>query len=229
MNDGPKSLGLIVGIGPSAGIYYYRHLVRAFNTLPEPPRFFLAHADVATLRLLVAADDRDGMADYLAAFVEGLASAGCDVAAISATTAHLCFQQLITRSTIPIVSMLPAVRKGIRDSGFRRIALFGTRQTIESDLFGSLPDVDVVRPSANEVDQIAAIYARAVDRFGATPDDLFALEAIAKNLSRREAIEAVLVAGTDFSDAFEKYRPDYPFVDVSHLHIAAILESIASA
>jgi aspartate racemase len=223
-----KSLGLVVGLGPAAGIYYYRHLVRALDKLPVRPEFILAHADVRTVRSLAAEGTSADLADYIAPFLAVLAKAGCDVAAISAATPHLCLSELTPLSPIPIVSLLEAARDGVRHRGLQRVAIFGTRQTIESDLFGALTGVDVVRPRPSEIADIAAIYAAAVDRFGATQDDLAGLAVIANELFRRETIEAVVVAGTDLSDAFEAHPPDYRYVDVSNLHIDAIYDSIAS-
>jgi aspartate racemase len=223
-----KSLGLVVGLGPAAGIYYYRHLVRALNTLPVRPELILAHADVGTARSLAAEKPAD-LAEYIARFLIVLAKAGCDVAAISATTPHLCLSELTSLSPIPIVSLLDAARDGVLERGMQRVAIFGTRQTIESDLFGALTGVDVVRPRPSEIAGIATIYGRAVDRFGATQDDLAELAVIANELFRREAIEAVVVAGTDLSEALDAHPPNYPHVDVSKLHLDAIYDSICSA
>jgi aspartate racemase len=223
-----KSLGLVVGLGPAAGIYYYRHLVRAFNKLPVRPDFILAHADVGTVRSLAAEGKSADLADYIARFLAVLAKAGCEVAAISAATPHLCLSELTSLSSIPIVSLLQAARDGVLDRGMQRVAIFGTRQTIESDLFGALTGVDVVRPQASEIADIAEIYAAAVDRSGATQDDLTGLAVIANELFRRESIEAIVVAGTDLSDAFEAHPPDYPYVDVSNSHIDAIYHNVVS-
>ena len=220
-----KSLGLVVGLGPAAGIFYYRQLVRALNKLPLRPEFILAHADVGTARSLAAGSKTADLADYMLRFLVVLEKAGCEVAAISAVTPHLCLPELRSLSPIPIVSLLDAARDGVLDR-MQRVAIFGTRQTIESDLFGALTGVDVVRPRPSEIARIAAIYGAAVDRFGATQDDLAELAVIANELFRREAIDAVVVAGTDLSDAFDAHPPNYQYVDVSILHLDAIYDSI---
>ena len=223
------SLGLVVGIGPAASIYYYRELARAFNAFSKKPSFVLAHADIGTLRGYLAAGDSIGLAEYLALFIRRLAGAGCDVAAISATTAHLCLPQLSRISPLPIVSLLDSARNGLMSLGLRRVALFGTRQTVESDLFGALRALDVVRPRPCEITKIAEIYAGAVDKFGAGEDDLAALTSIAHQLIRGDGIEAVVIAGTDFSGAFKIHPPDYPYIDVSDLHIEAICQHLAAS
>jgi hypothetical protein len=74
----------------------------------------------------------------------------------------------------------------------------------------------------------AAIYAAAVYRFGATQDDLAELAVIANELFRRETIEAVLVAGTDLSDAFDAHPPNYQYVDMSKFYVGAIYNNIVS-
>ena len=222
------SLGLVAGIGPSAGFYYYKKLVRAFGGVRSRQSFVLAHGDVATVRAFLAADDPNGLAQYIASLIHILDNANCDLVAIAATTVHLCLPQLTTLARLPIISLLDAARSGLLSSGARRVALFGTRQTMESDLFGALRDIEVVQPEAAQITTIADIYARTVDRCGVSQDDLSALEGIAGTLFRRDAIDAVVVAGTDFSEAFHSRPPHYPFIDISDLHIAAICERVFS-
>ncbi|MGZ3528890.1 MAG: aspartate/glutamate racemase family protein [Vulcanimicrobiaceae bacterium] len=154
MRDRP-TLGLIGGLGLGAGIYYYRQLVNEFEERGEALSLLFAHADVRRVLGHVRAGEVRELTAYLRAIMESLSVAGCDVAAISAVTPHVCIAELMDASPLPIVNLLDAVGASIQECGMQRIALFGTRLVIETDLFGCLSGVDVVRPNADEIACIA--------------------------------------------------------------------------
>jgi aspartate racemase len=52
--------------------------------------------------------DRSALVEYLATSLRRLGAAGADVAAIAANTPHVVFDELVARSTIPIVSIVEA-------------------------------------------------------------------------------------------------------------------------
>ena len=55
---------------------------------------------------------------------------------------------------MPIIDMLEVTARGLRERGFSRVALFGTRFTIETALFGALNAVEVIPPRPQEIDEI---------------------------------------------------------------------------
>ena len=59
---------------------------------------------------------------------------------------------------MPIIDMLDVTARGLRERGLARIALFGTRFTIETALFGALDAFDVVSPRTQEIDEIHRVY-----------------------------------------------------------------------
>ena len=68
-------------------------------------------------------------------------SAGATFAAIPAVMPHLCFSELLPISPLPLVNLLEIVNHSVQSSGFRRVALFGMRFTVESSMFGALNGV----------------------------------------------------------------------------------------
>ena len=149
-----RCLGLIGGLGPGATVHYYRELVAAHEKQARIPRLLIAHADVQRVYAAVTAKDFDGLAHYLAGLVTQLAAGGAEITAIVAATPHICADQLIALSPLPLVNMLTEVANAVRARGLKRVALLGTRFTIETRLFGCLEDIDVVVPQPDEIDRI---------------------------------------------------------------------------
>jgi len=89
-----------------------------------------------------------------------LSDAGAQVAAIPAVTPHLCAPELTQRSPIPLVSLVDEIAREVRHREPKRVALFGTRFTMETGLFGRLQGVDVVMPKAAEIDFIHQAYVQ---------------------------------------------------------------------
>jgi aspartate racemase len=108
---------------------------------------FIAHADIARVLANVRNDEAVELARYPASFAESLAAAGADIGAIAAITPHICLPDIVQRTRLPLVNLLDETARAIKARGFRHVALFGTRFTIESKFLGKLDDVDVVQPS----------------------------------------------------------------------------------
>jgi aspartate racemase len=222
----PLTLGLIGGLSLGAGIYYYRELEKASEAQGQPLSMLLTHADVRTVLAHIDAGEINELTAYLRDLIESLRLAGCDVAAISAVAPHICITQLAALSPLPIVSILEAIRDELERRQLRRVALFGHRHVIETDLYGALPGVDVVRPRPDETAAIARTYAAVVSRGGVSKDRALFRD-IAEELCRRERLDAIVLAGTDLSILFESEEPGFPAIDCSQIHIRAITQRLA--
>src|SRR5512132_362406 len=111
-------------------------------------RLLSAHADVNQVRAFVETDDRAGLARYLAGFVSSLAAGGAEISAIVAITPHICAAELAAISPLPLIDIVSGVAAEVQARRLRRVALLGTRFTVESRMFGRL-GVDVVTPKAS--------------------------------------------------------------------------------
>jgi aspartate racemase len=221
-----RSLGLIGGLGVGATVHYYQSIVEACTTQGLVPKLFIAHADVAR----VLSSVRDGklveLAQYLAGFAESLAAAGASIGAIAAITPHICLHDIAQRTRLPLVSLLDETAREIRARGFRRVALFGTRFTIESKFFGALGDVEVVQPSPEEIDYIHRTYIEIVNAGRSSVTHETGLHNLAKTLCRRDNVEAIVLAGTELNLIFNDANTDFPAIDCARAHIDGIIRQL---
>ena len=218
----PATLGLVGGLGVPATMHYYRHLVGALETGGREAHIVIAHAKMQRALDYLLAGDLDALATYLAGFIRRMAAAGATVAAIPAVTPHICAAQLAKAAPIPFVNILDAIAAEVRRRGLQRIALFGTRYTIESRLFGTLPEADAVLPTRDEIDTIHATYLQIANGQGDPNEHRDALNTIAEALCRRESLDAILFAGTDLSLVFNESNTGFPHLDCAGAHLAAI-------
>jgi aspartate racemase len=123
-----------------------------------------------------------------------------------------------------MVDMLEVTARGLRERGFSRVALFGTRFTIETSLFGALDSFDVIRPEPQEIDEIHRVYLELATDGHTSAAGVEALRDIARAIRRRERVDAVVLAGTDLNLIFDEASAGFPAFDCASAHIHEILD-----
>ena len=226
VTDNPaRCLGLIGGLGPGATVLYYRELIAAIEQQGRVPRLLIVHADINYVYATITAKDYDALAKYLAGLIANMAAGGAELTAIVAATPHICAPQLVALSPLPLINMLSEVAAAVRAKGFKRVALLGTRFTVETRMFGSLGDIEVVMPQPDEVDQIHRIYMDIVAGRG-TEAQNNELRGLARKFIARDGAQAVLLAGTDLSIALNESNTGFPTIDCARVHIDAIVKRL---
>ena len=219
-----RLLGLVGGLGPNATVYYYNGLIAQHKAQGRVARMLIAHADVDYGRPLAESGRLDELARYLNGFIDEMAAAGAEMTAIVAVTPHICSTQLAPLLKIPLIDMVSTVADAIEARRLKRIALFGTRSTVQTKMFGRL-GVDVVMPRPDEIETINNAYLDVVyDR--STAATLDRLRDLAGTLMKRDGAEAVLLAGTDLSTVMNEQNAGFPTLDCAGVHIKEITRQL---
>jgi aspartate racemase len=218
-------IGLVGGLGVGAAIHYYREFAAAHDDGRQPMKLVMAHASIARVAAFAAAGDRRGLADYLAGFLARLKLAGATIGVVPAVTPHLCIDELKAITPIPVIDITAVVRDHLRDRKLSRVALFGTRFVVESNMYGRLPGFEVVRPHDSEIDFIHTAYSELAKTGVVSADDRRQLIALADTLRTRDGVEAILLAGTDLALMFDASNTPFPYVDCARVHIDSILRA----
>jgi aspartate racemase len=223
-----ECFGLVGGLGVGAAIHYYRELAKAHDKLKLPMNLAMVHADMARVMAWAGKGDAKSMGQYVAGVLTRLKAAGATFAAVPAVTPHLCFPELQSISPLPVVNLLEVVNDTLRSSGFHRVALFGTRFTVESAMFGALTAVEVVRPRPDEVDYIHNVYLKLASTGVGGNAEREGLTRMAEKLIERDSVDAIILAGTDLTLIFDESNITFPHVDCARVHLAAILRRMMS-
>ena len=133
-----KILGMIGGTGPESTVEYYRRLIATYHARVSEsgaPPIIINSVDNKNLVKWFTAGELAAVIDFLAAEIERLARAGADFGLIAAVTPHLGFDKLQQRARIPLLSIVEATADAATKAGLHRLALFGTRFTMQAALF----------------------------------------------------------------------------------------------
>ena len=167
---------MVGGLGPESTIDYYRRVLEAWQR-DDPstaPSIVIDSLDVRR-GLHLAEKDRPGLAEYLLASLRRLAGAGVDFAVMTANTPHIVFDELAARSPVPLVSIVEVCAEEGRRRGLHRLALLGTRFTMEAPFYPAVCaryGIAVVIP--NDADRVLAPTLSDISRldfFAAGVDD----------------------------------------------------------
>lgn len=213
-------IGLIGGIGPAATLAYYRKLVAAFRGRGAVLNLTIANADVLTLARHAEADDRLAQAKVYAGHLAQLKGAGADFATITSIGGHFCFAETAALTPLPLVSAITPVDTGLAARGIGRIGLLGTRQVMTSGLYGQLGQTVPITPE--DIDTIHESYI-AMAKSGVCTDAARALFLDQGQRLMDRGADAVLLAGTDLTLAFDGQVPGYPVIDAVDLHVEALV------
>lgn len=220
-----RCLGLMGGVGVGAFVHYYEALAAAYAAKGEPLPLVMANANIAVGQRYIEAGDLPGLARYLADLIGRMRDAGAEIAAIPAVTPHICFNELQPIAPLPLIDIVATLAEYLRTQGIKRVALLGTRYTIESAMFGRLAGVELVKPSADEITTIHDAYMRTANSGKGAADDHRVLTAMARTLIDRDGVQAIIFAGTDLSILFDDTNTSFPVIDCAQLHIEAILRA----
>lgn len=173
-------------------------------------------------------DPVPGLRDYLVSEITVLARAGATVALIAANTPHLVFDDVRQQSPIELVSIVDAARDAARERGLTRLAVFGTKFTMQGRFY---PDVflssgiELVCPAADEQAFIHDKYVSELLRNTFLPTTRGHLQRIIQAMKDSDGIDGVLLAGTELpllltgDDAC-----GVPLLDTTQIHVAAAVK-----
>jgi aspartate racemase len=224
-------VGLVGGLGPESTIDYYRRILEVWQR-DDPstaPAIIIDSLDVRRALHLVETD-QTALIEYLLASLRRLAGAGADFAVMTANTPHIVFDDLAARSPVPLLSIVEVCAQEAKQRALARLALLGTRFTMEAPFYPSVCaryGVAVVSP--NEADR-AWVHERYMGELleGAFREDTRrGFISLVSRLHAEEAIDGVILGGTELPLLLPTPAiGDIPALDTTALHVAAIVKRL---
>ena len=227
-----KTVGIVGGIGPESTIEYYRFIIEGFRertTDGSYPSIIINSVDLHRLIDWINAGELGPFTDYLAAAVEQLARAGADFAVLAANTPHLVFDQIRERSRLPLISIAEATCDQARESGLQRLGLLGTRFTMEAKFYPEVfarAGLTIVTPNETERAFVNEKYFGELLKNVFLPETREQLLAIINQMKQRDAIDGLILGGTELPLILRGADSDLPFLDTTRIHVQAIVDRL---
>jgi aspartate racemase len=229
-NSEMSIIGIIRGIGPESTIEYYRRIIESYRHRLKDrsyPHIIINSIDLSQLLELAGSARRSDLIRFLQKEVRRLAAGGAELGAFAANTPHIVFEEVQQKSPIPLVSIVESVCNEVKQLGFKKVGLFGTRFTMEGDVYSkvfSREGITVVLPIPEERDAIHEAYINELLANVFRPKTRQNLLSIAKRMKEEDAIQGVILGGTELPPLFQhNTRPPVPFLDTANIHVRHIL------
>jgi aspartate racemase len=198
-----KTLGMIGGVGPESTIDYYKNIIAMYRERKRDgsyPQFVINSVNLKTGLDFLEVNNLAGMAEFLLKEIEKLPRASAEFGIIAANTPHIVFDDVAPRSPIPLVSIVEATCEFAKARGFKGLALFGTRYTMQADFYQkvfSRAGIDLVVPDPKEQDYIHDKYFNELVVGKFLPETRAGLLAIVDRMKSEIDIDGVILAGTE--------------------------------
>ena len=154
-----KTIGMIGGMSWESSIEYYRIInqtVRAKLGGLHSAKSIMVSVEFAKVEALQHQNRWDELATLMIDAARSLEKGGADFVIICTNTMHKLYDEVQNSIDIPMLNIADATAARIKDDGVTRIALLGTRFTMEEDFYkGRLTDkfgLDVIIPAKDEME-----------------------------------------------------------------------------
>jgi aspartate racemase len=230
-----KTLGIIGGLGPESTVNYYQQIIALYRERTRDghyPEFIIFSVDLRKGLDFMDANDLSGMADFLLEAIGKLARAGAEFGLISANTPHIVFDDIASRSPIPLISIVEATCATAKAHNLKRLALFGTRYTMQANFYPKVfarEGIELLVPNPHDQDYLHQKYFSELIPGKFLPETRAGLLAIVDRMKGESDIDGVILAGTELPLILRD--PDHngiPFLDTTKIHVDAAVAEMLS-
>ncbi len=230
-----KTLGIVGGLGPESTVDYYQRIIALYRERQPDgsyPQFIIISVDLKKGLDFMDANNLTGMADYLLEGIGKLGRAGADFGLIAANTPHIVFEDVAPKSPIPLISIVEATCAAAKAQKLKRLALFGTRYTMEATFYPkvfSCEGIELFVPDPQDQDYIHDKYLNELVPGKFWPETRAGLLAIVDRMKAESDVDGVILAGTELPLILHgETHNGIPLLDTTKIHVEAAVAEMLS-
>jgi len=233
-----KKLGIVGGIGPASTIEYYKSINEGYqkslvnpSKCGENPPIIIDSLNLAVAYDLVEKKDWKNFADLFINSIRVLHCAGAEVAAISANTAHIVFNEVLAQSPIPVIGLIDETCKYGQIQGCKKAIVFGTGFTMNSGMYEKKCaeyGIEAIVPDETDQQTIHNIIFPNLVAGIVQENDKETIMKIAKKMLFEYKADALILGCTELPLLIQPDDLNAVLLDTTKIHIDAILKYILS-
>ena len=226
-----KTVGIIGGIGPESTIEYYRKIVSSYlerEATHNYPQIIINSIDMTKMLDLIGDGEFEEVSRYLIAEVKKLGSAGAEFGVLASNTPHIVFNQVRESSQLPLISIVEATCKKILDIGLEKVALFGTKFTMQGGFYSEvLSESGIAVITPDEVDQrfIHEKYMGELVKGIILDETRAGLISVIEKMKQKYNVQGVILGGTELPLIVKPAHVSGVYVfNTTDIHVESIME-----
>ncbi len=133
-----KRIGIVGGIGPESTVDYYKLILGAFKKQTAAmnyPEIIIYSANLSELMKILDERKWGSLTNWLLEKVSALYRAGAEFAVIGSNSPHVVFDDVRSRSPVPMLSIVEETCNKAAALGLKRLGLMGIAFTMQSDFY----------------------------------------------------------------------------------------------
>lgn len=225
-----KTIGLIGGMSWESSAVYYnlinkkvKEILGGFHSCKS----VMVSVDFAEIEKLQHLDDWDTLNKMMVTSAKQLESAGADFIVLCTNTLHLCAPAIAKNISIPFLHIAEATGLEIQKQGFKKVALLGTKFTMEKDFYKTyISDkygIEVIIPEEAERNQIHRIIYEELVQGILLEQSREVFKRIIRNLHEKGA-EGVILGCTEIPLLISDSDVDIPVFNTTTIHAEKAVE-----
>ena len=225
-----KKLGLIGGIGPESTLLYYKKITeKVYKREKLFPPLLIESLDVYRVLSYCGPKDFAGLTAYLATGITNLAAGGAQIVAMTGNTPHIVFDELSATSPVPLVSSVAVTADYVAMQGLKRPLLLGTLFTMREDFFKKAfrdAGIEAIVPEEDDQLKVHEIIEKELEAGIVTERAQKYFSDLVEEMIGSHHIDTLILGCTELPILFEMMNISVPVVDVTDVHVEALIKAV---
>lgn len=225
-----KTIGLIGGMSPESSLLYYdiiNKLTRERLGGSHSAKCILYSVDFGEVEKLQHEGNWQALNEMMAEAASNLEKSGADFILLCTNTMHLCKEAIITNTSIPFLHIAEAAGEQIRNKQLKKVALLGTRFTMEKDFYKAVLkdqfNLEVIIPDEQERTTVHKIIYEELVNGQVLNTSREKYIGIIKKLEEKGA-EGVILGCTEIPMLISNNDVNIPVFDTTRIHAATAVD-----
>ncbi|MEL0652726.1 aspartate/glutamate racemase family protein [Algibacter sp. TI.3.09] len=224
-----KTIGLIGGITPESTILYYRilnQLAASKYGESHSAKVIINSVDFGEIAQLQSEDRWDLLNEIMSKAALSLEHAGASCILICANTMHLSIEAVKAVVNIPVIHIAEATSKQIITEGLKKVALLGTKYTMEKTFFIDVLKtfgIEAIIPGLQDREDVHGIIYNELSKGILNPESKLIYQEVIKRLIAQGA-EGVILGCTEIPLLIKQEDVSVPVFDTTSIHASAAFD-----
>ena len=147
-----------------------------------------------------------------------LKKTGANCVDITSIASHFYVDKFEDKSVLPVVDLLSCVQKEIKNHGYSRIGILGTKPVMVSRLYSMIISAEVFIPEDILLDKVHEAYAGMATLGRANKEQKEIFENAINQFLSKNKVDAVMLGGTDLSLIYQSENVVFELIDWIKFH-----------
>lgn len=225
-----KTIGMIGGMSWESSKVYYEHTNQITKERlggSHSAKSIMNSVDFAEIEKYTFEGNWEKIGDLMAEHALKLEKSGADIILLCTNTIHLVSDYIVRSTKLPFLHIADATGQAIQDAGLKRIALLGTKFTMEKDFYSKILeekyDLEVIIPEEKDRNSVHDIIYNELVRgeFKETSKHL-CIDIIEKLKS--QGAEGVILGCTELPILIEASELSIPSFNTTKIHVEKAID-----